>query len=95
MKKDVINRNSNGELHGEYESYYKNGQLYVKTTYSNGELHGEYESYYEKGQLSIKKTCYNGELHGEYEKYLSDGSLQRRCNYDMGLKIGIEETHKL
>ena len=93
MNKDIINKNSNGELHGEYELYYKNGQLYVKTTYSNGKKHGECKWYYPNGQLSIKQTCYNGELHGEYETYHPDGSLQSRVNYDMGIKIGIEEIN--
>ena len=45
MKKDIINTNSNGELHGEYELYYENGQLSVKTSYSNGKLDGEYDHY--------------------------------------------------
>ena len=37
----------------------------------------------------------NGNRHGKYERYYPNGKLKRRCNYDMGLKIGIEETHKL
>jgi len=32
-------------------------------------------------------------LHGEHECYHENGRLYSRCNYDMGIKIGIEEVN--
>ena len=51
---------SNGELHGLWESFYKNGQLKSKEFYSKGEQDGPYEMFAENGQLQMKGTFFMG-----------------------------------
>ena len=52
----------NGKKDGLSISYYKNGQLSVKTNYDNGEEDGLSISYHENGQLWKKETYKDDKL---------------------------------
>jgi hypothetical protein len=73
-----------GKEHGEFKSWYPNGQPCVHCTYKNGELEGEYKSWYDNGQLYIHCTYKNGELEGEYKEWWDNGELVIRCTYKHG-----------
>ena len=61
--------NSQTGFTGTSISYYENGQLWEKITYTNGEVDGSIESYYENGQLHLKGTYKNGGLDGLSKSY--------------------------
>ena len=49
-----------GECHGEYNSYFYNGQLCTKTTCVRDEYHGAYINYYPDGQINVEATYDHG-----------------------------------
>ena len=65
-----------GKKDGKYKSFYRDGQLKIKTSYKNGEKEGSYEEYYENGQLKIETTYKNNEVCGEFKIYDDSGKLQ-------------------
>ena len=78
----------NGVKQGNYESYYKNGQLCKKGTYVDEKEEGVWEYYYENGQLWKKCTYQNGEKDGLYAAYYENGQLGEKCFYKNGRKDG-------
>ena len=53
-------------------SYYKNGDLFIKSNYKNGLSHGSWISYWRNGQLWSKGNYKNNKKEGkwfEYDKY--------------------------
>ena len=95
--KDIISRNAEGQLHGAFEIYLSNGQLWVKTTYKNDKLHGAFERYYSNGQLCVKTAYKNGKRHGNYERYHDNGKLCVKTTYKDGVEVkgGVKETLSL
>lgn len=73
---------------GGFETYYPNGQLFEKGSYSNGLEDGPYERYYESGQLSVKGGFSDGLWDGPWESYAADGQLQARGSYADGERCG-------
>ncbi len=55
-----------GRWHGIYETYYFNGQLESKISYSNGEFDGPLERYYFDGQVIARGTYDKGTRCGEW-----------------------------
>ena len=70
----------NGKPHGEYNQWFKNGQLWEHSNYENGVLHGEYKEWYENGQLAVHSHYENGFLHGECKRWYSNGQLAYKKN---------------
>ena len=73
-----------GEKHGPYEVYYKNGQLEVKTTLKDGKEHGPYEVYHKNGQLKQKLTHKDGKPDGPFEMYHENGQLKMKGTVKAG-----------
>jgi len=48
-------RNTKGQKHGLWESYWSDGQLLRKGTYINGKRHGLWESYHENDELQTRE----------------------------------------
>ena len=73
-----------GQKDGAYCSYYKNGQIKVKSFYRKGQLEGPYEEYYENGRLKRKGTCKDDKFDGPYEQYYEAGQLMGKgtCKND-------------
>jgi len=59
---------------GECISYYKNGKMQFKRTYSSGSLNGDYYEYTEDGLVIRKGTYKNNELDGLYTEFIEDGN---------------------
>lgn len=54
-----------GKPHGEWKSYYYNGELESEKKYHNGISSGEWKIYYENGSLKWKGIYENGKLIAE------------------------------
>ena len=78
---------------GVVESYYENGQLWVKATYKGGKFDGPYEAYYENGQLREKTTYKDGEVDGLYELYYENGQLRLKTTLRDEELNGIYERY--
>lgn len=77
-----------GRMNGPYEMYHKNGQFFLKGSYSNGVEDGPFEWYYRDGQLWSKGSYANGEYDGPIEFYYENGQLQMKGSYVNGVKDG-------
>lgn len=51
-----------GKLHGQYLSYYENGNLGEKSNYNHGKIDGRRTFYYENGQTRVSEIWKNGIL---------------------------------
>ena len=81
-----------GKLDGPYETYYKNGQLWIKCTYKDGKKGGPYEEYYENGRLFEKCTYKDGKEDGPYEGYWANGQLREKYIFKDGKKLKGKEA---
>jgi antitoxin component YwqK of YwqJK toxin-antitoxin module len=62
IKRWEYDLNENDQLHGLYERWHDNGQLWVRCTFQNGLLHGLYERWHDNGQLWIRCYYRNGKF---------------------------------
>ena len=85
-----------GRLHGLYESYLENGQLWGIRNYKNGRFHGLYEDYYENGQLALTTNLIDGlrqdSLQLDYV-FSNDGQLEKEC-YRNGSIVEMSDCDK-
>ena len=75
-----------GKLHGQYTSYFDNGQLSRTGKYVNGKKHGLWSFYYSNGQLSKKGEYQRGQKIGVWDSYWINGNLYTRGEYTLGSK---------
>jgi antitoxin component YwqK of YwqJK toxin-antitoxin module len=61
MKKNIVNKNNKGQLHGIQIGYYDTGKIGYKDNYINGKKHGEQVCYHDNGQVMCKENYINGE----------------------------------
>ena len=87
----VINRK--GQLHGLYENYDEQGQLFMKCSYEKGKKNGSYEAYSKNGQMFLKCTYKKDKIDGDYESYHENGNLFLKCTYKKGKKNGSYERY--
>jgi len=80
-----------GKKEGYWESYYDNGQLWIKCFYKNGELDGYWEKYFDNGNLYSKGSYINGERDGIWEEYYYNGQLESKGSFKNDKKDGIWE----
>ena len=73
--------NDSGYLHGDYLSFYQNGQLKIKTSFTNGKINPSIDFYRENGTKRLKFYKLNEEYF--FEEYFVDGNLK--------LKVEITE----
>src|SRR5205085_12011245 len=69
---------------GLWITYYENGKLKDKTTYTKGDITGEYFQYFENGNVSQKGVYYKGKADGKTEVYDEDGKIASDDMYDKG-----------
>jgi antitoxin component YwqK of YwqJK toxin-antitoxin module len=91
MKKDIVNRNDNWELHGIQIGYYDNGNIKSKKNFVNGLQHGEQLMYYSNGDISFKYKYINGKKHGIQIGYHGNGQIRYKDNYINGNAASPEE----
>ena len=79
----------NGKKDGPWVSYWKNGQLLLKSIYENGFSNGPYVSYHATGQLNSKGTYKNGKQDGPWVYYKKDGTVDKISTgtYKDGVKV--------
>ena len=82
----------NGLKQGLFESFYENGNPFIKCTFKDNRLDSLYEEFYENGQLEIRYTCKDGIYDGLYEEFYENGKLRERCTYKNGLRQGLFES---
>ena len=68
-------------LHGEYKSYYYNGNVRIKSTLVNGYYSGDYYRYLGDGTLEIFAQYKDGYKNGQYIEYYPNGNIHIKCNY--------------
>jgi antitoxin component YwqK of YwqJK toxin-antitoxin module len=93
VKKDIINKNDKGQLHGVQIRYYNDnpGQISYKDNYINGEYHGEQIGYHSNGKIAYKDNYINGKQHGIQVGYYSNGQISYKKNYINGKRVSNEE----
>ena len=84
--------NSNNQLEGQIERFYKDGQLYESYVYDNGIKHGEFSSYLQNGQPLVKGQFKQGRKAGKEQKWFSNGQKQYEVEY---VYDGITNRQKL
>lgn len=85
MLKEIYEVDNQGRKNGLYNSFTKNGQLWIKSNYKDDKLDGKYLKYYENGKLAEKSNYLNGKLHGKYLIYHDGGyQLREESNYKDG-----------
>jgi len=71
----------NGQLQGEYKSFYENGQPERISTYLDNQLHGEVKHWFDDGQLQHHYFSYRDQLHGPHFIWSEAGVLLSSYNY--------------
>lgn len=84
--------NAQNEPHGEWTTYYRNGQIERQGVYSKGHPTGTWKEYYDNGQLKAQlafllrgnETVKNG----NYVMYHENGKVAVKGRYISGRKVG-------
>lgn len=71
-------------LHGEYNRWYINGQLWLDCRYKNGQLDGEYKELHFNGRVHMHCWYRDGQLNGEYRNWTEYGQLRLHRWYKDG-----------
>ena len=74
----------NGDKHGLYQRWYKNGKLQQQRHYVNGKREGLYQEWYKSGKLFQQYNYINGKREGLYQSWYADGQLNEQWNYVNG-----------
>jgi uncharacterized protein RhaS with RHS repeats len=80
--------NENGNYHGEYRLYYKNGYLHEVVNYIDGVLQGEAIRYDSLGNLLVKGKFLDGKKHGKVINYHPNGKISIFLTYEKDIKNG-------
>jgi hypothetical protein len=70
----------NGKFHGEYTTYYKNGQIKEKGNFKNDRRDGDYIAYHRDGYTKERAAYVNGRRIRGFQP--SQGDAQTRGIYD-------------
>ncbi|MFO8055582.1 MAG: DUF3352 domain-containing protein [Bacteroidales bacterium] len=65
----------NDRLHGEYNEYYKNGQLKASLKFRKNKPHGQARFYYTNGTIMIEGKYRKGSKRGNWKHYTPDGKV--------------------
>jgi antitoxin component YwqK of YwqJK toxin-antitoxin module len=61
--------NEERQPNGQWERYYKGGNLRYKGLWVNGKRYGYHEQYFDDGELSYKGNFINSEFYGYWEEH--------------------------
>lgn len=67
------------------ERHYPNGALYARFTEE------KHEYFYADGSLKTLEHYLNGRLHGEITLYWPNGKLKRKCCFQNGIRVGLDQ----
>lgn len=76
--------NADGQLNGEFKSYYPNGNLFERGYYKNGLQDGIITVYYENGKILCSSHAKNGHLSGNVKCYYPNGKLKSESYTENG-----------
>ncbi len=77
--------------HGEFNYYFKNGQLKSKKLFENNLKNGEFIGYYENGKINYIGSYNNDKEHLEWNWYHENGTLVSKETYYFGLLKKISQ----
>jgi hypothetical protein len=77
---------------GEFNVWYKNGQIKSKANYADGLRHGIHEYWYSNGQKESIQHYVRGQKHGECTWWNEDGSIQNKLVFARGLNQNQKDT---
>lgn len=81
-----------GKYHGEYKTYYYNGQISFNQLYKNGRKNGAGYRWYPSGQLNHRSYYSEDILDGKCIEFYENGEMTYRCSY-RGHKHGLMYTN--
>ncbi len=81
-----------GELHGEFISFYPGGAKKTVSHWSKGKLEGKATDFEESGLIFLERFYANDELNGILREF-EDGVLIREINFQNGLENGLEKNY--
>ena len=70
---ESINTHKDGDLHGPFTAFFKNGKKKCECTYINGKKHDKYIKYNENGEISFINTYKDDIIHGPYTVFFENG----------------------
>jgi antitoxin component YwqK of YwqJK toxin-antitoxin module len=73
---------------GEYNKWYKNGQLWETCYYSKNKREGEYKRYYPNGDISGRSFYKDDKLHGPFISFFSNNNKYTEGCFHEGKYIG-------
>ena len=76
-----------GQKHGNWKTYYANGQLKISSRFEHDFLEGKTIYYWENGRRKYEYNYLNGLLHGNAYTYDEEGNHQFTTTYDMGVEV--------
>jgi len=79
--------NENGNLQGEFKSYYANGNVKMTARHVDGKFEGNTVQFHYNGQIRVNCSYKNGLLEGANLLYDSTGILVERTMYKDGKRI--------
>lgn len=86
IKKEVFYINKKGEKHGLCQSFYENGETWVKSTYKDGKIDGPCQTFHPDGKIGIERTFKDGKLHGELKEFDEHGNITNTTIYKNGME---------
>jgi antitoxin component YwqK of YwqJK toxin-antitoxin module len=81
-------RTKYGLKDGEYKEWWKDGQIYIQTTYVDDEIHGIYKGWHINGNIACQLNYINGKRNGELKSWWFDGKKFTICNLIDGKLYG-------
>ena len=76
-----------GKREGQWVTYFKNGQVWIKGSFKNGNWDGQWVDYHENGQLFREGNYENGRKNGLWVSYDKSGLLRSRGEFKNGRKV--------
>lgn len=84
---------SDGQKHGTYTSYYRNGAIRQKAQYHKGLLEGEVIHFDSLGRLLWKANYRQDTIEGHFLEYHPSGMVSTDAHFDKGVQNGVYRTY--
>ena len=86
---------TDGQQHGKWIYYYKNGKVYREAEFYMGVINGRVTYYWENGKIQSDGYIYNNKLNGSYKEYYEDGTLAKEGKYFDNKKDSVWQTFNI
>lgn len=78
------------QKHGEWLSYYENGQIMIRENFHKGDLEGERLTYHQNGKKESIAVYSKGVLDGEYQEFFDNGQIKVEGYYKKESKLAVK-----